>query len=122
MADSLTTLNLPFGTHSGEPRTARAEPGRERTFDLGAGLLVNVIGIEDLIADRMGQAFSRPFDDTPIEDRKNQALRLWQIASGIVPAIDAAYLDRRIREETIESASLETLRRWNDDDRDHQAR
>ncbi|QQS12066.1 MAG: hypothetical protein IPK81_21520 [Rhodospirillales bacterium] len=100
----------------------RADSARVRRFEIGRGLAVDVIGVEDLIADRMGQAFSRPFGGPPITDRRNQALRLFQIASGIAPGLDAAYLDRRIREETVNSASLETLQRWNDDDRDHQAR
>lgn len=70
-------------------------------FDEG-GILA-VIPIEDLIADRMGQAYSV---DPPREDMLDQAVKLLQLAE----AIDETYLDRRIREETVGEAALETLR------------
>jgi len=67
------------------------------------GYPLRVIPIEDLIADRLGQAYSA---DPPRPDMLEQALILYQFAD----EYDADYLDRRISEETLGSADLVTLR------------
>ena len=64
-----------------------------------------VIPVEDLIADRMAQALA---GSAVRNDMKNQAVRLYQFAE--LP--DHAYLDKRIRTETADEASLATLQAW----------
>jgi hypothetical protein len=67
-----------------------------------------IIPIEDLIADRMGQAFSQK---PPREDMLNQAVMLYRLAS----EIDKAYLARRICEETLVDATLAGLESISDE-------
>jgi hypothetical protein len=82
----------------------RADRGRIRVIEID-GAKLSVIPIEDLIADRMAQALA----SGPIrKDMQNQAVRLYQFAEGL----DTPYLDRRIRTETGNEASLETLSGW----------
>jgi hypothetical protein len=64
-----------------------------------------VIPVEDLIADRLAQAYSSSRVDEVMRD---QAIRLYQLAEGL----DEQYLDKRIRTETGNEASLETLLAW----------
>jgi len=85
----------------------KADISRVQLIEVGSGteLALRVIPVEDLIADRLAQALSvRP----PREDMKNQALRLYEFAE----SLDRDYLDRRIRDETGDEASLETLVEW----------
>ena len=70
---------------------------------------------EDLIADRMAQALAGPRLD---KNMQNQAIRLYQL----VEDVDEAYLDGRIRTETGNQASVETLRAWMNDADDHDSR
>jgi len=65
----------------------------------GAGAFV-VISVEDLIADRMGQ-----YASGSAPDRLDQARTLFGLQTGL----DRAYLDRRIREETVGDYGIETL-------------
>jgi hypothetical protein len=66
---------------------------------------LQVISVEDLIADRVAQALSSSRVDRIM---RNQAIRLYQFAEGP----DEQYLDSRIRTETGNEASLQTLIAW----------
>lgn len=59
-----------------------------------------LISVEDLIADRMGQ-----YASGTARDRLQQARILFRLH----PALDKAYLDRRIREETLNDYGIEAL-------------
>lgn len=73
--------------------------------DIASGAVARDVSCEDLIADRMAQALA---GRQIREDMRNQAVRLYQLAGNL----DDAYLDRRIRTETGDVASVETLRGW----------
>ncbi len=60
--------------------------------------------VEDLIADRMGQYAS---DERGRSDMLQQAVALFRLVRGT----DDAYLDKRIREETVNQFGLTDLRR-----------
>ncbi|MEC9345406.1 MAG: hypothetical protein VYB54_04210 [Pseudomonadota bacterium] len=75
-----------------------------RIFDF-SGQRIRIIAPEDLIADRMAQAFSgRSPDSLMIE----QACLIYTLAEGL----DFAYLNKRISAETGGSADLQTLLEW----------
>jgi hypothetical protein len=59
-----------------------------------------VISVEDLIADRMGQ-----YASGTAADRMQQAQTLYRLH----PSLDKVYLDRRIREETMNEYGIEAL-------------
>jgi hypothetical protein len=59
-----------------------------------------VISVEDLIADRMGQ-----YASGTAADRLQQAQTLFDLH----PSLDKVYLDRRIREETVNDYGIEAL-------------
>jgi hypothetical protein len=65
----------------------------------GAGAFV-VISVEDLIADRVGQ-----YASGSAPDRLEQARALFRLQ----PEVDRAYLERRIREESMGEHGIETL-------------
>lgn len=95
----------------------RADPERILILDLGDAergkpSLLRIIPAEDLIADRMSQALAGPRID---KNMQNQAVRLYQL----VEDVDEDYLDSRIRTETGNEASMETLRAWMNDADDH---
>lgn len=69
----------------------------ENFTDEGAFVLLSV---EDLIADRMGQ-----YASGTAQDRLQQAQTLHRLH----PSLDKVYLDRRIREETINDYGIEAL-------------
>ena len=60
-----------------------------------------VISVEDLIADRMGQ-----YASGTAQDRLQQAQTLYRLH----PSLDKVYLERRIREETINDYGIEALK------------
>lgn len=64
------------------------------------GLTFAILGVEDLIADRMGQ-----FASGTAPDRVDQARLLFQLH----PGLDLDYLDRRIREESSGDYGVENL-------------
>ena len=98
-------LGLSVQVVSGKLMDGLADQARIREIDLGPSGRARVIPVEDLIADRMAQGLAgRPVR----KDMQNQAVRLYQLAEGL----DDAYLDKRIREETGNDASLATLREW----------
>lgn len=96
------TLGLAVQVVSGQLMDGKADRERIRIVEVD-GAEVGIIAIEDLIADRMGQAHST---SPPRKDMLDQALKLFQLAD----ELDFDYLDRRIAEETIGSADLEALR------------
>ncbi|MEQ1936514.1 MAG: hypothetical protein ABL962_21905 [Fimbriimonadaceae bacterium] len=98
---------LGFGVQivSGLLMDGKASLERIRVFEIVDGAKLWVIPAEDLIADRMGQAYS---DTPPRGDMLDQAFGLMHLVS----EIDESYLDRRICEETAGGANLATLKRW----------
>jgi hypothetical protein len=86
---------------SGPLMDGKADLARLYVFQVGNDRL-NVVPVEDLIADRLGQAFSDP---TPRKDMLDQARKLFQLAE----SIDRDYLKKRIAEETANAADLEIL-------------
>ncbi len=68
--------------------------------DLSPGASFAMIAVEDLIADRMGQYASRT-----ARDRLDQARALLRLH----PDVDIAYLDRRVREETMGDHGVEDV-------------
>jgi len=104
--------NFDFGVQvvSGALMDGKADTKRIQIVDVGESeegkpLRLRVIPVEDLIADRLAQACSSFRVD---EAMRNQAVRLYQLAEGL----DEQYLDDRIRTETGNEASLETLVAW----------
>lgn len=81
-----------------------AERARVRVVEAGGGA-VSFLGLDDLIADRMGQYAADPVHG---DDMIGQARALFDLAG----EVDEAYLDKRIRQETFDSCRLETLKRW----------
>lgn len=67
---------------------------------IGDGGLFRVISVEDLIADRMGQ-----YASGTARDRLDQA----RILLALHPDADMAYLDRRIREESMGDYGVEDI-------------
>jgi hypothetical protein len=109
---ALAHPNFDFGVQvvSGALMDGKADRGRVVVLDLGdlddgKPLRLPVIPPEDLIADRMSQALSSPRGD---EAMRHQAIRLYQL----VEELDEQYLDRRIKAETSNEASLGTLVAW----------
>lgn len=93
---------------SGHLLDGRADRQRVSRIEFRDGAL-RLVPIEDMIADRMGQALAGP--------RRNQAMRdqaVWLYRFANSP--DRAYLDRRIREETVNEATAATLEAWADED------
>lgn len=89
---------------SGPLMDGRTDRERIQVIEID-GANLSVIPIEDLIADRMAQAL----DGRGIrKDMQNQSVRLFQFAE----SLDKDYLDARIRTETGNKASLETLSSW----------
>ncbi len=91
----------------------KADTNRVMLVDLTAedavkSLSLFLIPVEDLIADRMSQALAgRKIE----ESMQNQAIMLYRLTE----TLDKAYLDRRIREETGNDASLQMLEDWTKD-------
>jgi hypothetical protein len=80
----------------------KTDENRMMVLDVGEGSLA-VIPVEDLIADRMGQAY---VETPPRKDMLDQAVKLFQFAD----QPDEDYLNKRICEETHNSATLQNLR------------
>jgi hypothetical protein len=105
LALGLIHPRLGFGVQvvSGRLMDGKANRDKIRMFELDGGGSISVIPVEDLIADRMGQAYS---DTPPRKDMLDQAAKLFSLATGL----DEPYLNRRIGEETTGSASLASLK------------
>lgn len=89
---------------SGSLMDGNADSARVQVIEI-QGATLHVIPVEDLIADRMAQALA---GKSLRKDMQNQAVRLFQLSEGL----DRDYLDGRIRTETGNDASLETLSGW----------
>lgn len=93
---------------SGQLLDGRADRARVSRIEFCDDAL-RLVPIEDMIADRMGQALAGPRRDQAMRD---QAVWLYRFAT----APDRAYLDRRIREETVNEATAATLEAWAHED------
>ncbi len=94
-------VRLGFEVVAEVPMDGNIEPARLRLIrPIGETALFRVIGVEDLIADRMGQYASRS-----APDRIDQA----RILLSLHPDADLAYLERRIREESMGDYGLEDI-------------
>jgi hypothetical protein len=71
--------------------------------DVVEGKTVAIAPVEDMIADRMGQYASTT---SRVPEMLDQAVKLFLLAD----ALDEAYLEKRIREETLGELGLEFLR------------
>ena len=77
-----------------------ADRTRVKRVDLGQDGIAAIISVEDIIADRMGQFASRT-----APDMLGQAARLLVLHSDV----DRAYLDRRVREETVGDYGIDDI-------------
>src|SRR6266566_9551263 len=109
---SLLHRELDFGVQvvSNPLMDGHTDPSRIKVIDLEGyvddkPLKLQVIPVEDLIADRIAQALSGSRIEKTMQ---NQAVRLYQLAD----SLDNGYLDSRIQTETGNAASLETLVGW----------
>lgn len=68
--------------------------------DLGADGIAKIIAVEDIIADRMGQ-----FASGTAPEMLEQASLLLRLHTNI----DRAYLDRRVREETVGDYGIDDI-------------
>ncbi|MGQ0677506.1 MAG: hypothetical protein ACT4N4_15660 [Rhodospirillales bacterium] len=102
---------LGFGVQvvSGALMDGHADRSKVRVF-IVEGRKLSVIAIEDLIADRLGQAYSDP---NPRKDMLDQSVKLYKLAD----AIDKDYLEKRIRQETSGAAGIATLERLAEEQR-----
>ena len=83
-----------------------ADETRLRMIPFDAGE-VAIPPVEDMIADRIGQYQANPAGH---REMLEQAIILYRIAtSDLEGALDRAYLDRRIRQETLEECGLQFL-------------
>lgn len=80
----------------------RASYDRVYLLRLDSGRMVDLISVEDLIADRLGQYNCPPNYD---EERLDQAIKIYQLAD----ELDQEYLDKRIVEETMGDFDLKFL-------------
>lgn len=78
----------------------RADPSRVLTVRFKDGD-PRIVSVEDMIADRVGQALAGP-------RMQEQAVSLYRLAGGI----DRAYLDKRIVQDSVNQAAVETLQAW----------
>ena len=89
----------------------KADLDKIRIIEVDGGGRLAIIPIEDLIADRLGQAFA---DKPPREDMLNQAVMIYRLAG----ETDENYLNKRISEETDGDANLAWLKRACDEGRE----
>ncbi len=78
-----------------------AERNRIRMFSVSDDDAFEIISVEDLIADRMGQ-----YASGTAQEMLGQARTLFELSSDM----DMDYLERRIREETLNDHGIATLR------------
>ena len=92
-------LDLGVEFVSGRLFDGNADLERLRLVTIDPGSRVLVIPVEDVIADRLGQYVSNPAGS---RDLLRQAVLAWSLAD----EIDRAYLDARIRTETLDTLDL----------------
>ncbi|HEV2545924.1 MAG TPA: hypothetical protein VGU20_01165 [Stellaceae bacterium] len=109
------TLGMGVEVVSGYLFNGASDESRVKLVTLEGALAVAFPPVEDLIADRMGQFGATGKDLEMLE----QAVILYKIASySLASVLDAAYLDRRIKQETLGVYSLEFLIEQADDRND----
>lgn len=95
-------LRLGFEIVAEVPMDGNVDAAHVRLVEpIGGGALFRVISVEDLIADRMGQ-----FASGSAPDRREQA----RLLLGLHPGVDRAYLERRIRQESMGDYGLADLK------------
>lgn len=95
-------LGLGFEVVASSPMGGSVDAARIRLVrPIGETALFRVIGVEDLIADRMGQ-----FASGSAPEMREQARALLDL----YPDLDRAYLERRIREETLSEHGIDDIR------------
>ena len=94
-------LGLGFEVVADSPMDGNVTREHLVLVDLHEGASFAMISVEDLIADRMGQ-----YASGTASDRLDQARALLHLH----PDVDAEYLDRRIREETMGDHGIEDAR------------
>jgi hypothetical protein len=95
---------------SGDLFDGKSDVSKVRLVSLKEGSAVVAFPpVEDMIADRMGQFCAPNQRDW---EMLGQAQRLYEIATySLEPKLDEAYLERRIREETLGAYGLDFLKR-----------
>lgn len=94
-------LKLGFEIVAEVPMDGNVDAAHVRLVEpIGERALFRVISVEDLIADRMGQ-----YASGSAPDRREQA----RLLLGLHPGVDRAYLDRRIRQESMGDYGLADL-------------
>jgi len=93
-------LILGFEVVSSTLLDGRADRQRVRMIDLGADGTASVVAVEDMIADRMGQ-----FASGSAPEMLKQARELLALHGDV----DRAYLDKRIREETVGNYGIDDI-------------
>ena len=94
-------LGLGFEVVASTPMDGAPDPARFRLVrPTGETAVFRIIGVEDMIADRMGQ-----FASGTAPEMGEQAAILF----GLYGDADRAYLDRRIREETLGDYGIEDI-------------
>lgn len=94
-------LKLGFEVVAEVPMDGNVDAAHVRLVEpIGETALFRVISVEDLIADRMGQ-----FASGTAPDRGEQA----RLLLALNPGVDRAYLDRRIREESMGDHGVEDI-------------
>ena len=94
-------LKLGFEIVAEVPMDGNVDAAHVRLVEpIGESALFRVISVEDLIADRVGQ-----YASGSAPDRREQA----RLLLGLHPGVDRAYLDRRIRQESMGDYGLADL-------------
>jgi hypothetical protein len=94
-------LKLGFEVVGSSPMAGSADPARIRLVEpVGGHGWFRIISVEDLIADRMGQ-----FASGSAQEMMGQAQALIRL----YPDADRAYLEKRIREETVGEYGIEDI-------------
>lgn len=94
-------VGLGFEVVGSSPMGGSADAARIRLVQpVGETALFRVIAVEDMIADRMGQ-----FASGSAPEMREQARALLSL----YPDIDRAYLERRVREETLDEYGVEDI-------------
>jgi hypothetical protein len=88
---------------SGQLFDGHADKTKLTLVDLGDGSRVSIVAVEDIIADRMGQFASTA---QGVSEMLDQAVKLFLLAG----EIDETYIERRIKEETMNAYSLAFLK------------
>ncbi|MBB3360177.1 MULTISPECIES: hypothetical protein [unclassified Novosphingobium] len=95
------SLKLGFEVVGSRLLDGHADTSLLQLIEVGAHGTVAVISIEDLIADRMGQ-----YASGAAHDMIGQAQALFTLSEGL----DTDYMERRIREETIDTYGVQDLK------------